>query len=227
MNNGAALLALTMGAYILGVWAKRKTGLGMLHPMLVAVPVIMAVLKLFHIPTQDYMQANRIITFMLGPCVVSLALVLYDNLSIIRKHMLPILTAVLVGCIVGVGSVWALGELLGLDRVFIASMEPKSITAPIAVELSSNNGGNVALTAASVVICGLSGAVLGPWILNVCRIGNPVARGVAIGSASHGIGTARALEEGALEGAVSGLCLALMGVATTFLLPLFNRIVGF
>lgn len=228
MNNSAFLLALTLGAYIFGVWVKdkTKTKLSVIHPLLICVPIIMVTLKVFDIPVQDYMEANKFVTFFLGPCVVSLGLTLYDNINLIKKNLLPIIVSVLVGSIVGVVSVWGIGKLLGLNNALIISMEPKSVTTPIAIELSNISGGIVAITAVSVTICGMLGASIGPVILNLCKIKNPIARGSAIGCASHGIGTSRALEESAVEGAVSGLCIALMGVATSVLMPILNKIVG-
>ena len=228
MTNSAFLLALTLGAYIFGVWVKdkTKTKLSVIHPLLICVPVIMATLKVFDIPVKNYMEANKFITFFLGPAVVSLGLTLYDNIDLIKKNILPIAISVLVGSIVGIASVWVLGKMLGLNNALIITMEPKSVTTPIAIELSKNSGGIVAITAVSVTICGMLGASLGPAILNLCKIKNPIARGSAIGCSSHGIGTSRALEESALEGAVSGLCIALMGVATSFLMPVLNRMAG-
>lgn len=228
MNNSAFLLALTLGSYIFGVWVKdnTKTKLSVIHPLLICVPIIMATLKVFDIPVKDYMEANKFVTFFLGPCVVSLGLTLYDNISFIKKNLLPITVSVFVGSIVGIISVWGLAKLLGLNNTLIISMEPKSVTTPIAIELSNISGGVVAITAVSVTICGMLGASIGPAILNLCKIKNPIARGSAMGCASHGIGTSRALEESALEGAVSGLCIALMGVATSVLMPILNRIAG-
>ena len=228
MNNSAFLLALTLGSYIFGVWVKdkTKTKLSVIHPLLICVPIIIAILKVFDIPVNDYMEANKFITFFLGPCVVSLGLTLYDNISFIKKNLLPITVSVFVGSIVGIVSVWGLGKLLGLSNALIISMEPKSVTTPIAIELSNVNGGIAAITVVSVTICGMLGASIGPAILNLCKIKNPIARGSAMGCASHGIGTSRALEESAIEGAVSGLCIALMGVATSVLMPIFNRIAG-
>lgn len=228
MNNSAFLLALTLGSYIFGVWIKdkTKTKLSVIHPLLICVPIIIAILKVFDIPVNDYMEANKFITFFLGPCVVSLGLTLYDNISFIKKNLLPITVSVFVGSIVGIVSVWGLAKLLGLNNILMISMEPKSVTAPIAIELSNINGGISAITVVSVTICGMLGAIIGPAILNLCKIKNPIARGSAIGCASHGIGTSRALEESAIEGAVSGLCIALMGVATSVLMPIFNRIAG-
>lgn len=228
MNNSAFLLALTLGSHIFGVWVKdkTKTKLSVIHPLLICVPIIMATLKVFDIPVKDYMEANKFVTFFLGPCVVSLGLTLYDNISFIKKNLLPITVSVFVGSIVGIVSVWGLAKLLGLNNTLIISMEPKSVTTPIAIELSNISGGVVAITAVSVTICGMLGASIGPAILNLCKIKNPIARGSAMGCASHGIGTSRALEESAIEGAVSGLCIALMGVATSVLMPILNRIAG-
>lgn len=229
MNNSAFLLALTLGAYIFGVWVKdkTKTKLSVIHPLIICVPIIMVTLKVFDIPVRDYMEANKFVTFFLGPCVVSLGLTLYDNIELIKKNLLPITVSVLVGSTVGIVSVWGLGKLLGFNDTLIISMEPKSVTTPIAIDLSNVNGGVVAITAVSVTICGMLGACIGPAILNLCKIKNPIARGSAMGCASHGIGTSRALEESAVEGAVSGLCIALMGVATSVLMPIFNRIANF
>lgn len=228
VNNSGFLLALTIGAYILGVWVKdkTKTKLTVIHPLLICVPVIIAIVKVFDIPVKDYLDANKFITFFLGPCVVSLGLILYDNINIIKKNLLPIAVSVLSGSIVGVISVWGLGRLCGMEDTLIVSVEPKSITTPIAVELSKVSGGVVGITAVSVTLCGMLGASLGPTILNLFKIKNPIARGSAIGCASHGIGTSRALEESAVEGAISGLCIALMGVATSVLMPIFNELIG-
>jgi putative effector of murein hydrolase len=108
--------------------------------------------------------------------------------------------------------------------VFLFSLEPKSVTTPIAMDISGMLGGNVSLTAVSVVLCGFVGAVFGPVVVSLLRIKSPVARGLGLGCASHGLGTARAIEMGAVEGAVSGLAIALMGIATALVIPIFNLI---
>lgn len=219
------LLALTVGAYLLGVWVRTRSKLTLLNPMLISAPTIIAILWIFKIPAQHYIDANQMISFMLGPCVVALGLTMYEQRNTIREYLLPILSAVVVGSIVGVGSVWMLCHWMRLDDLFLLALEPKSVTVPIAMEVSKGIGGNTAITAISVALCGLFGGILGPIILKVLHIKNPIAVGAAMGSASHGIGTARALELGALEGAVSGLCIALMGVATAVLVPIFNAII--
>ncbi|MBR1517705.1 MAG: LrgB family protein [Bacteroidales bacterium] len=217
------LISLTLGAYILGVWVRTKSKISMLNPMLIAIPIIISFLLLSDIPPQHYIQSNRLITFMLGPCVVALGLTLYDHRTMIATHAVSILTAVVVGSVVGVVSVVFMCRWLDMDEIFVSSMSAKSVTLPIALDVSHPLGGNAAITAVSVAVCGLFGGVCGPMILRWLGIRNPVAVGAAMGSASHGIGTARALEEGAVQGAVSGLCMGLMGVATAALAPLLMQ----
>lgn len=224
--NMPMMLALTVGSYLLGVWARRKSGLSMLHPFLISVPVVVAVLNATDVPCEFYIESNVVIDFFLGPCVVALGLLLYDHREIIRLNLLGILSAVAAGSVVGVASVYALCRLLKLNEIFLLSLEPKSVTAPIAIEISSYLGGDLSLTAVSVVLCGFIGAVLGPAFLRLLRIKSPIARGLAMGASSHGLGTARAIEMGAVEGAVSGLAIALMGVMTALVIPLFNAIAG-
>lgn len=224
--NMPMMLALTVGSYLLGVWARRKSGLSMLHPFLISVPVVVAVLNATDVPCEFYIESNVVIDFFLGPCVVALGLLLYDHREIIRRNLLGILSAVAAGSVVGVASVYALCRLLKLNEIFLLSLEPKSVTAPIAIEISSYLGGDLSLTAVSVVLCGFIGAVLGPAFLRLLRIKSPIARGLAMGASSHGLGTARAIEMGAVEGAVSGLAIALMGVMTALVIPLFNAIAG-
>jgi len=224
--NMPFMLMLTIGSYLLGLWVKKKSGLALLHPFLISIPMIIMVLKVTDVPCSFYMESNRLIDFMLGPCVVSLGLLLYDHRHIIRRNFLSIMSAVMTGSVVGVASVYILSRLMGLDDIFILSLEPKSVTTPIAMELSESIGGNISLTAVSVVLCGFIGAVSGPLCLQLFRIKSPVAKGLAMGSAAHGLGTARAVEMGAIEGAVSGLAIALMGVMTALILPLFNSILS-
>ena len=220
--NMPFMLLLTVGAYLLGVWIKKKSGLALLHPFLISIPVIVTVLTVLDIPCKTYIESNKLIDFLLGPCVVSLGLLLYDNRHIVVKNFVGIVTSVLVGSLVGVASVFLLVKAFGLDDIFLLSLEPKSVTTPIAMGISESIGGNVSLTAVSVILCGFVGAVFGPLCIRIAKIKSPVSKGLSMGCASHGLGTARAIEMGAVEGAVSGLAIALMGLATAILIPLFN-----
>lgn len=224
--NVPAMLTLTVGTYLLGVFCKNKSGISLLHPFIICIPIIIALLKVMDISADEYMEHNQIITFLQGPSVVALGLSIYDNLATIKKNMAAILSAVIVGSIVGVVSVYVLCGILNLDPIFDRSLESKSLTTPIAMDLTAALGGNISLTAISVVLCGFIGAVFGPLMWKIFRIDNPIAKGLAMGCSSHGLGTTRAIEVGALEGAVSGLSIALMGVATALVIPIFNSLIG-
>lgn len=224
MMNIPFMLALTIGAYLLGVLVKRKSGLALMHPFIISVPVVVAVLKFADIPCAFYLESTEFIDFLLGPCVVSLGFLLYDKREIIMKNLVGILSAITVGSVVGVASVWLLCVLLGLDGIFLYSLEPKSVTTPIGMDISASVGGNPSLTAVSVIFSGFIGAVIGPVVVKLFR--SAVARGLAFGTSSHGLGTARAIEMGAVEGAVSGISIALMGLMTALVVPLFNMIMG-
>lgn len=217
-----SLLMLTFGAYLLGLFLQRKSGWTLLHPFLICIPVLVATLCILDIPYDTYSQANQAITFLLGPSVVALALSLYEEIDTIRRNALPITVAVLVGALVGIASVYVSCKMLHLDGMWVRSLEAKSVTTPIAMDITRSLGGNESLSAVSVIITGFLGSLIGPFVLRLCHITNPVAKGLAMGCSAHGLGTARAIELGALEGAVSGLCIALMGVATAILVPLFH-----
>ena len=224
LMNVPCMLALTVGAYLLGLWLKRRSGWSLLHPFLVSIPMIIGVLWLTGIPASFYIKSNEVIEFLLGPCVVALGLKLYDYRDLIRQHFLSMLVSVLCGAVTGIVSVWALWKLFGMDRIFLLSLAPKSVTTPIAMDLSAALGGNVSLAVVSVVLCGFIGAVLGPVVCKRLGLKSELAKGMAMGCASHGLGTSRALEESALQGAVSGLAMALMGIATSLLIPLVKTL---
>lgn len=224
LMNVPCMLALTVGAYLLGLWVKRKSGWALLHPFLISIPVIIAVLWLTGIPASFYIESNAVIEFLLGPCVVALGLKLYDYRNLIRRHLVSMLVSVICGAVTGIVSVWALWKLFGMDRIFLLSLAPKSVSTPIAMDLASALGGNVSLAVVSVVLCGFIGAVIGPAACKCLGLKSELAKGMAMGCASHGLGTSRALEESALQGAVSGLAMALMGVATALLIPLVKML---
>ncbi len=220
--NVPAMLALTLGAYLLGVWVRKKSGLSLLHPFLICIPVIASVLYFTGVPVRFYIDSNKMIDFLLGPSVVSLGLLMYDHLETIRRHLLSILVSVFTGSLVGVGSVYFLCRFFSLDEIFIKSMEAKSVTTPIAMDISASLGGNVSLAAVTVILCGFIGTVFGPVLIRMFHISTSVAKGLALGCCSHGLGTSKAIEMGAVEGAVSGLAIALMGVMTAIVVPIFN-----
>lgn len=227
ITSPACMLTLTLCSYIIGVWIQNKSRIQFLHPCLTAAALIIIVLSSTGISYETYFESNKIIHFMLGPSVVAIGVNLYEQLDKIRGHATVIITSVVVGSIVSVLSVVAVGWMFGMNAMMVHYFEPKSLTTPIAMSIAQSNGGNVSLTAVTVVFCGIVGAAFGPKLLKWLHVKNPIARGLAMGCASHGFGTARAMQIGAVEGAVSGLAIALMGFASALIIPLYHLTVKY
>lgn len=225
-SSTPAILLLVIGSYYIGTLLYRRLRSAWVHPIAVSMILVIATLLLLGIDYPTFKQGAAFLDFLLGPSVVALGYLLYEQMGHLRGREIIILVATLVGGLVGIGSVIALGLLFNLDDALIASLQPKSATMPIALPLSQQWGGIESVTAIVVFFTGLIGSIVGPWILEKCGITNPIARGLALGSAAHGIGTSRAIELGALEGAVSGLAIGLTGVTISLLIPLFEWITG-
>jgi len=188
--------------------------------------ILIALLMSFDVPYQTFREGSRMIHFMLGPSVVALGYILYQQVGHLKGNVISIMVAITVGAMVGIASIVGIGHLLGVKQDLIASLAPKSVTTPIAMELAGNNGGVPGLTAVIVVCAGILGSIIGPPIMKLMGIKSPVAKGLAMGASSHGIGTAAAIQMGAIEGALSGLAIGIMGLITSLLLPLFSRWFG-
>jgi predicted murein hydrolase (TIGR00659 family) len=199
------------------VYAHWKFAL--LNPVLVTIIVLMAFLKVTHIKYDDYFKGAQMISFFLGPAVVALGVPLYLQLATIKKHGKAILLSVFIGSLVGILAAAGIAAILGASKAVIISIAPKSATTPIAMGIVERLGGIPALTAVIVIATGILGGVVGPWLLQVIGVKSPTAFGLAMGAASHGIGTARAVEEGEVQGALSGLALCLNGIFTAILTP--------
>lgn len=217
------LLMLVMGSFLLGVYLYKRTKISLLQPLLISMFVIIPFLKITGIEYKTFYDQTRILNFMLGPSVVALGYVLYEQMQHIKGNIISILTSVFIGSIVGIVSVMLIAKLFGADKILISSLAPKSVTTPIAMSLSEKNGGIPSLTAGFVVMCGIFGGFIGPIILRWIGVRSKIAHGLAMGSASHAIGTVRAIEMGALEGAISGLAIGIMGIMTAFLIPVIER----
>jgi len=213
------LLMLVMGSFLLGVYLYKRTKITLLQPLLICMLIIIPFLKVAGIDYKTFCEQTRILNFMLGPSVVALGYVLYEQIENVKGNVVSILTSVFVGSVVGILSVMFVAKLLGADHMLISSLAPKSVTTPIAISLAEKNGGIPSLTAAFVVICGIFGGLVGPIILRSMGIKSKIAQGLAMGSSSHALGTVRALEMGALEGAISGLAIGIMGIMTALIVP--------
>lgn len=224
LSTEVFLLALVLGAFYLGIIIYQKTKITLLQPLLTAMVIIIPFLLITDIDYQTFYQNTRILNFMLGPSVVALGYVLYEQIGHIKGNVVSILTAVFTGSVVGIASVVLIAKVLGADKMLMASLAPKSVTTPIAISLAEQTGGIPALAAAFVVICGIFGGLVGPIVLRRIGIKSKIAKGLAMGSASHALGTARAMEMGALEGAISGLAIGIMGIMTALLIPFAEKL---
>lgn len=224
LNTEVFDLALVVGTYIAATILYKKTRLGILHPLLTSIFVIILFLEALDIPYESFKQGSHLVHFMLGPSVVALGYVLYNQMQYLRGNVVSILTSVFVGAIVGIVSVIVIGKLMGADHALIATLQPKSVTTPIAMGIAEKNGGIPSLTAVIVVAVGIFGSIVGPAVMKVLGIESRIAKGLALGASSHGVGTAAAIQIGAVEGAISGLAIGLMGIMTAILVPLIEMI---
>lgn len=215
-------IVLSILAYEAGLWVNRKLKTPLANPLLIAVTLIVGLLMLFHIPLESYQKGGDLIALFLAPATASLALSVYNQRGILGKNLLPVVAGCAVGSAVSMGSVYALCRLFKLDEAVTASLLPKSVTTPIATEISAQHGGIVPVTVAAVIITGMIGAVLAPYMIRMFRVRNPVADGLVIGASSHALGTSRALEMGELEGAMSGIAVGVSGLLTV----LFSLVLG-
>ena len=217
------LLVLTIGLFLLSGAIFRRFRLMLFHPVLLTAVVVIVFLKCTGIEYSHYKQAVEVLDFALGMSVVALGYLMYEQVAHLRSAAMPVLLATIAGCIVGIASVVGIAMLFGVERDIITSIAPKSVTVPIAIAISEPRGGIVAVTSVVVFCTGVLGSLCGVKLLSLCGVKDPMARGFALGAASHGIGTARAIELGAVEGAMSGLAMALTGFGTALLLPLVEK----
>ena len=177
--------------------------------------MIIAVLLVFRIPYEAYNAGGSLINLFLGPATVCLAVTIYSQIDLLKRHLLPILAGCAAGTLAAVLSIWGMCRLFGLDRALTVSLMPKSVTTPIATAISEDQGGIVSLSVAAVIYTGILGNLCAPAMIRLFRVRDPMAAGLAIGACSHAMGTARALELGETEGAMSGLAIGLCGIFTT------------
>lgn len=210
----------TIVSYVIGrtVYYYVKTPL--LLPITVAVFIIVTVLIVADISYETYMSGSKWIHYLLGPAVVSLAYPLYEHRELLRRLAFPILIGSLVGALVGIFSGFALAKMFKLDEALLYSILPKSVTTPVAMDISESLGGIAPLAAVLVIIAGLTGVLLGPLMYRIFTLRTEIGRGVGIGSASHAIGTASAFEQNELEGSISTIAMIVNAVFVSMLIPL-------
>lgn len=219
LSNPIFLLAVTFGLFFGAKWLQKRTGLMLLNPILLTMALLIILLKWSGISYETYSEGGHLIEFWLRPAVVALGVPLYLQLETIKKQLLPILLSQLVGCIVGVVSVVLIARWLGAPQEIIYSLAPKSVTTPIAMEVTKTLGGIPSLTAAVVVCVGLLGGILGMKTMQITHIGSPMAQGLSLGTAAHAVGTSTAMDISSKYGAFASLGLTLNGILTALLTP--------
>lgn len=227
LTNQYFLLALTFAIFVGARLLQKRTGLQILNPILLTMLAMMAILVVFRIDYETYSSAGSYIEFWLKPAVVALAVPLYRQLSTIRKQLIPLLLSELAGCVAGIVSVVMLADLFGATRDVAVSLAAKSVTTPIAIEVTRTLGGIDALTAAVVVCVGIFGSMTGFRIMKMSRVQSPIAQGLSMGTAAHAVGTSAAMDVGVRYGAFSSLGLTLNGLLTSLLAPYVLMIMGY
>lgn len=214
-------VGLTLGAFALGTLVNRVTKKAVFNPLLLGSLAVIGVLTLLRIPYAAYQASAAPVSWLLLPATVSLAVPLYEKWTLLRKNAAAILAGIAAGTVVSLGTVLVMAWALGLDHAQFVTLLPKSVTTAISMDISAELGGIASLTGAVVILTGIVGNLLAQSVCKWFHITNPMAKGVAIGTAAHAIGTSKALELGETEGAMSGLSIAVAGIMTAALSPLF------
>ena len=201
-------------AYEAGLLIKRKFRLAVLHPLLLSVIIVIGVNALLGVEYEQYNTGAQHLSYLLTPVTVCLAVPLYEQLMLLKENWKAVIAGLLAGVLSSLVSIWLMSLLFGLDHTTYVTLLPKSITTAIGMGLSQELGGIVTITVAVIIITGILGNVLADVIFRLFRVNHPIARGLALGAASHAIGTARAIEYGPVEGAMSSLAIAVSGLLT-------------
>ena len=214
----------SLAAYLLGLRIRKKTGLAVMNPLLVSIVLVMLLLCALGIDYDAYNRSARLISSLLTPSTVCLAVPLYEQLHLLRRHKAAILAGVLSGTLTSMLCVLALVMLFRLDHAAYVTLLPKSITTAIGMGVSEQLGGHVSITVAIIIITGILGNMIAESVCRLFHITEPVARGVAIGTSSHAIGTAKAMELGEVEGAMSSLSIVVAGMLTVAFASVFSML---
>lgn len=214
-------VTISLMAYMLGVYLKKKFKLGLLNPLLISIAVTIVVLIAARIDYHSYCESTKILSWLLTPATVCLAVPLFEQLQLLRENWKAVILGILSGVMTSLITVFTLAKLMGLSHKEYVTLLPKSITTAIGMGVSEELGGYVTITVAVIVITGVLGNIMAESICNIFKIKEPIAKGLAIGSAAHVIGTAKAMEMGEVEGAMSSLSIAVAGLLTVIFASVF------
>lgn len=218
-------LVVSIGTYLFGVWLRKKTRLAVFNPLLVSIILTILILVIFGIDYGDYNEGARYLSYFLTPATVCLAIPLYKQIELLKHNAVAVFGGIGAGVAASAASIFLLSKLFKLENIHYVTLLPKSITTAIGMGVSEEAGGIVTLTVVSIVISGILGNIAADLMFQIFRIRNPLARGLALGTSSHAIGTAKALELGEVEGAMSSLSIAVAGLLTVAVVPLVSGLI--
>ena len=207
-------VVISLIAYYIGMLLKKKTGSSLVNPLLISIVLVIVFVLVFHVDYDSYNSSAKYLSYLLTPATVSLAIPLYVEIDRLKKNIKAILISIFVGSLTSMLSIFLLSKLFGFDQSQLVTFLPKSITTAIGMSVSEELGGIVAITVAAIIITGIFGNIIAESILKAFKITDPVAKGLAIGTCSHAIGTSKAMEMGEVEGAMSSLSIVVAGIIT-------------
>lgn len=213
-------VALSLFTYWIGFRMQQKWKYPILNPLLISMILVIAFLKLCRIDYETYQYGAKYITYFMTPATICLAVPLYRQIQKLKENIFAIVISIFCGCAAHVAIITGMAVAFKVDRTLTLSLMPKSVTTPIALGVSGEIGGISAVTVVGVCFAGMLGAIAGPAILKLARIKEPVAQGLAIGSASHAIGTSKAVELGEVQAAMSSLSIVVTGILTVIIVPI-------
>ena len=219
-DNPLSIILLCIIAYKIGLYIYAKTNLAIFNPLFIAIFLIIMFLQKFNIALTTFENGGKFINMLLCPATIMLAVPMYKQRLLIKKNLLPIAVGTVFGSIISRSSIYFACNWLGIDNLVTKSLIPKSTTTPIAIEISNTLGGIPALTVAAVIVTGILGSILFPLIIKVFKMDNSIASGIAIGTASHALGSAKAVEIGEVEAAMSGIAVGVAGIASVIMVLL-------
>ena len=211
--------------YWLGMWLKKKLGWAVLNPILVSVAVVIFLLKVLKVDYEVYNEGAKYISYLLTPATVCLAIPLYKQLELLKKNLTAVAAAILAGVASSAVSIFALCLLFRMEHVYYVTLLPKSITTAIGMGVSEEAGGIVTITVVCIIVTGILGNMIGQTVFKLIRLESPIAKGLALGTSAHAVGTAKALELGEIEGAMSSLSVAVAGLLTVLVVPLVSGLI--
>ena len=209
-------IGLSIAAFWVGTWIRKKTGLVLCNPLVLAIVIVSGVLLIFKIPYEEYNEGGALINMFLAPATACLAVSIYTRAELLKKNWLPIVVGASCGSLASMGSVLLMCKLFGMDEAMTVSLIPKSVTTPIAVSVAEGHGGMVPITVVAVIFTGILGSIFAPTLIRLFRVNDPMIAGISIGACSHAVGTSKAIELGETEGAMSGLAIGVCGIRTVF-----------